>query len=261
MRRRTLLAVTAASLPAAAGCTGVLDSDDGGDDGSGDSGDGSLTPEGAVSVVGAFYDASLAGNGDEARSLIHSDAEIPPPEPAAISQMEASDARLEDTSVIEQEADRVVVRATVSSVGRGGTRQEREVDYELRPENGAWRLYDQPLPGGERSPVPTVQWDTQVETGPDGVEAVTFTHGGGDDVAIGSLGVRVGESTLGVTGTGGPVQAGDAVRLAFATDGEPVPAGTDVELLWNDGEATPLAVVTVLEATTGAPATSQLDAR
>lgn len=247
MNRRTYLAGAVGSLAGLAGCSNPL-----GGDGNSGSSDDDRTP---TEVVTAFYDAAGDGDADAAAELFHPDAELPPPSEEAVAEFQTSSARLEGTTVVEETDDRVVIRATVSSMHPiREERVERERPYELRPAGGAWRIYAQPLPGGGGPAIPNVQWDSSEEESSGGITAVSFTHGGGDDVDPGSLRIRAGSSTFDVPDADEPVQVAVAVTIPFDAEGSSVAAGEEVELVWVDeGDSTTLMSHTLTAETAGAP--------
>lgn len=250
MNRRTYLAGAVGALAGIAGCSNPL-----GGDGSGSSDD--RTP---AEIVQVFYEAASEGDTETAQDLFHSNVQMPPPTESDVAEFQQSSAELESTTVVEEGDGRAVVRATVSAEHpRREERVERQQPYELRRDGGAWRIYDQPLPGGGGPSAPSVQWDSSEDTESGGVSAVVFTHGGGDDLDSGSLRVRIGSETFDVPAADEPLRVASTVTVPFENGGTAVAAADDVDLVWvEDGDSTTLTSHTLTDQTTGAPSDVQI---
>lgn len=104
MERRTYVAGCAGLIGTLAGCSGLLG-------GSGDSGDDADL--GPAETVEAFYEAVFAGDGEEARSYFHEDAQVPLPTDAAIERAQQGGVELDGTTVEEEGESRAIVIATI----------------------------------------------------------------------------------------------------------------------------------------------------
>lgn len=249
MRRRTYLAGCVGLAGSLAGCSGIL-GDSGG--GSGNAGDD------PAATVEAFYEAALAGNGDEARSYFHAEAQFAPPPEEGIQQAAESTLRLEGTEVVEQGNGSAIVVATISQEHPDtGERVEGTERFELRTEGGQWRIYDQPLPPSEGPSSPSVAWDVTERTENGAVTAVVFEHGGGDTVDSTTLSATVAGSTVRSPETASDVQTANRAVVPFDSGGDAVGSGGSVELVWTDpdgGASRILATFTLTTETAGAPA-------
>ncbi len=131
MRRRQYLSVTASTLAVAglAGCSGIL----GGGGGAGDD------PE---STVEAFIEALGDGDRERANELIHSDSPDGEIEEGEMEEMEDFTFNVEETELLSEDGDTAEVRVEYtieSSESEESMTQEQE--YELRTENGNWRIW------------------------------------------------------------------------------------------------------------------------
>jgi len=131
MRRRQYLSVTASTVAVAglAGCSGIL----GGGDGAGDD------PE---STVEAFIQALSDGDRERANELIHSESPEGEIEEGEMDQTEDFEFNVEETELLSEDGDTAEVRVeyTIESSDSEESMSQEQV-YELRTENGNWRIW------------------------------------------------------------------------------------------------------------------------
>lgn len=228
MQRRAYLAGAIGIVGSLAGCSGILgDSEDSASD----------DARGPAETVESFYETALNGDAEAVRSHVHPAAEMPAPSDQAVENVQRSSLQLEGTTVIEQGEDEATVEATVSQETMSGEREERTVRFLLRPSNGEWNLYDQPLAGSDAPVAPQVQWEMRSSAEDGAVTAVEFTHSGGDTIDAPTLSARADGATAAPAGEETDVTAGTIVVVPLEGDGEPLSTGTEVQLLWTDPES------------------------
>lgn len=257
MRRRPLLATVGASLPLLSGCAGILGSDGGTDtEATAQSSETVRTEAGSgpAAVVRSFTAAVLAGNLDQAATYLHPEGRLDAPGDAAIEAFVASEQSLQGTASYGRADGSVRVAATVGTRTDGMLHAVDRV-YELRPSSGDWRIYDQPIPWGNESAGPDVQWLTEEPREGRAVSAIVFRHTGGGEIRTEKLSVHLYDWSAAVTGGPAAMGGGDTVRLAFGADGATRVAGGMVELRWNGSETATLATVSLPWETTGPPTT------
>lgn len=131
MRRRQYLSATASTVAVAglAGCSGIL----GGGGGAGDD------PE---STVESFIEALSDGDVERANELIHSDSPDGEIDEDDMDDSEDFSFSVEETELLSEEDDTAEVRVeyTVES-SETEESMTQEQTYELRTENGNWRIW------------------------------------------------------------------------------------------------------------------------
>lgn len=146
MERRQFL-VTATLVASTAGCIGPFADDGESDDGSGeDDGGGEVgDPEEAIT---RFIQALDEGDLDTVNGMLHPDGNLQEIPEEDANQLEAGELTVESTEVREETEDRAVVRVTIAAQSPEGEERTIEEDWELRPLDGEWRVWDGSLGGG-----------------------------------------------------------------------------------------------------------------
>ncbi|WP_440988216.1 hypothetical protein [Haloarchaeobius baliensis] len=223
MRRRTYLTATTLSLTSLAGCTGLL--------GGGEDSDVGDDPE---ATLRAFLTEAVEGDRDRARELIHPDG--PMNETTGDGDQEQNDQDLEltieETEIRTQENGTAMVIAEYTLSDQQGNSRTDRVEYELRTENGDWRVWDAGFPGDG---APSVAFDY---TDDPAADTVTIVHAGGDILQEPErITVRVeGEprDTLDEI-IGSPIEPGDSGTISVPED-----TVGELELRWDNGERSQL---------------------
>lgn len=244
MHRRSYLAGSVAAIASISGCTGILD----------DSGDGSEDP---AAVARSFVAALFAGDAETVNGYLHDESAIDPVDESDLDGFRERDLRVDGTNVVSRGDGEAIVEVTTSGeIAMTAPGESATVRVLLRKQGGEWRVMTVGTPSfGDGGPsAPSVQWDSTTRTNDDGaVTDVVFTHAGGDTVKFGRLSVAVGDSFAGPATTG-DVVTGSRVVASFGGDGDPIDAGTDVELRWTNpgtGDVQTLAVHRVTSTTAG----------
>lgn len=177
-------------------------------------------------VVETFLTAAGDGEVERANALVHSDS----PEGELEEDNQPEDIVVESTEVLSQDDGVAIVRTEVTIVSEDGDRTYT-IEYELRTENGAWRMWDA-ADGGGGSEVraPQVAWEFESVPSDD---VVVVTHNGGDGVDAATV---VAKNLEGTTfGTleeffdGTEIVAGDEGRIDVPADTR----GT-IQLVWRN---------------------------
>jgi hypothetical protein len=132
MRRRKFLATSCATAFVGTGCVGPLS--DGGDGGNGG--------EGPDATVRRYMEARDRGEIEEINSLLHTEGELSEiPEGA---ELDSESVEVQEIEVVNESEDEATVRATVRVRPRSPDEGERteETEWELRKQDGEWRLWD-----------------------------------------------------------------------------------------------------------------------
>lgn len=136
-----------------AGCTGLL----GGEEERGD-------PE---AVVQEFIAALDEGDRETANELIHEESPQGELSEERAEQTGELDLTLEGTELLEETDDTARVRADLS-VSDGSERQTTELTFELRTEDGDWKIWDESTAGTPESELPqaavTFESDAEANT-------------------------------------------------------------------------------------------------
>jgi len=244
MDRRQFLVGTTGIAAAMAGCSGIT----------GDSGG---EPSGPAAVAKAFFRALVDGDLDTANSYIHANASVPSVDESNVESFQSANATVESATVQSRHDDRATVSVTFS-LQIDSTTRTRTLPYELRTENGEWRIYEDLRAEQSGTAMPQVQWESSDRTNDAGeVTAVTFTHAGGDTVDLTTLRVQVDGSTI-ESDSGAQIAAGDTLVVPFTGDGTGLETGTPVTLNWespSSDDSSTLVLHELGNATTGSPGT------
>jgi ketosteroid isomerase-like protein len=131
MRRREFLATGCAAAFVGTGCIG-------GDDGE----NGGSAEGGPETTVRDYMEARDSGDVEEINSLLHEDGELPAiPEDA---ELDVDSVEVEEIEVLNESENEATVRAVVNVRPRSPDEGERteETEWELRKQNGEWKLWD-----------------------------------------------------------------------------------------------------------------------
>lgn len=227
MRRRTLLAATAAATAGAAGCAGILENGTSEDD------------RGPAETVATFYRTLARGNREGANELVHPDSPVGEVGQEIVNEFEGTDLRVEQTEVLSRDGDTAEARIEMSlSPPEEDGRVSGDLRFELRREDGEWLLWEDLDAGPDRRAGPQVSWDLAEVADGETVTAVEFTHDGGDTVDTGQLSARAGGERATSSRTDEALSAGSMVTVPLDGDGDSLSAETTVELMWTpeDGE-------------------------
>lgn len=220
MDRRHFLAGTTGVAIAVAGCSGIT-GDSGGDE-----------PSGPAAVARAFFEALIEGDVETANSYIHANASIGSVGQSNVESFQEANASVDSATVQSRNGDTATVHVTFN-VEIESTTRTRTLPYELRREDGEWRLYEDVRAAQSGPPAPQVQWESTSRTNDaDEVTAVTFTHGGGDTADLSTLHVQLRGTTI-EPDSSGQLSAGDTLVVPFTGGGDGFQAGTPVTLKWD----------------------------
>lgn len=122
MDRRRYLGVAVTATAALAGCSGVLSS-------------------GPDAAIEQFYQAVDDGDREAANDLIHSESPVGKLTEDDMARFEDMDITVESTEVVEESDDTAQVEAELTMESDGESSTET-ITYELRKENGGWKLYE-----------------------------------------------------------------------------------------------------------------------
>ncbi|ELY66988.1 nuclear transport factor 2 family protein [Natrinema versiforme] len=154
MHRRRYLGLTAVVSAGLAGCAGSSGDDaaestdgdtDGGTDGDSDGGtegetdDG--TSDGPDTVVERFHRALADGDGETANALVHSESPQGEVTDSDLSYYDGTDVTIENTEILSESDGVAEVRIEITMESDGESSTET-FTYELRTENGEWKLYE-----------------------------------------------------------------------------------------------------------------------
>lgn len=152
MRRRTYIA-SCTVVTGLAGCTGLLGGGNDRDD-----------PE---AVVREFIAALDEGDRETANELIHEDSPQGELSEEQAGQTGELDLTVEGTELLQETDDTARVRVELT-VSDGSERQTTELTYELRTEDGEWKIWDESAAGTPASELPqaaiTFESDAEANT-------------------------------------------------------------------------------------------------
>jgi len=186
MRRRQYLAASTLAVAGLAGCSGVL-------------GDGGGAGDGPEATVEAFLEAIDEGDRERANELIHSDSPQGEIEEGDLDESDDFELTVDETELESDDDDTAAVSVEYAvEPTASDDSQSVETTYELRTEDGNWRIWDEASSdddsgdsGGAQAP--TVSWEFRDLPEED---AVRFTHSSGDTIdRPGGIAVRGGDGT------------------------------------------------------------------
>jgi len=132
MRRRQYLTATAVATTAGlAGCSGVLGGGGGGPSG----------------VAKSWLQAADNGNEDKVEDLTHSDSQMSGNADAIVALYSGFDLSVDSTEVVSNEDDIAIVEVTATA-SREGQSEQSTNEFELRTEDGDWKVYSFGSMGG-----------------------------------------------------------------------------------------------------------------
>lgn len=137
MRRRQFIASSGVVTAGLAGCTALLGTDDERDD-----------PD---TVVRDFVEAMDKGDVDAANELVHEDSPEGEVTEESVAFSDTVDMSVEETEVLEKNDDTAKVRVVVT-VSDGSDSQQQESTFELRTQDGEWKIWEEVDEGGEVDP-------------------------------------------------------------------------------------------------------------
>lgn len=221
MRRRELLATVPTLALATAGCSNPLGGDDSGD-----------SDRGPAETAREFWEAAFDGRIGDANALLHPETRIDPVSPEEAQTFQNAQARVESVSLVSMEGDTAIVAVTLSSVRDGSRQSGPETRFELRRADGEWRMYGVAGATDDGPAAPSVQWDVEERVRNEQIVAIEFMHNGGDSVESQRLVAVAENDTAGPPLTSDTMTAGDAIVVPLDDQGEPLPAGTEIDIRW-----------------------------
>jgi len=177
---------------------------------------------GPAAVAETFLMAVGDGEIERANELIHSES----PQDSLTEDDVSADIAVDESEVISEEPDTAIVRLEVRLISDDDDEVSTFVTYELRTENGEWRLWDT-ADGGEESP-PQVDWGWKDDLRED---VVVVEHNVGERVDSPNQIVAREEDgreygTLAEL-VGTPISAGDTGVIDVPAD-----SSGEIELVW-----------------------------
>lgn len=246
MRRRAYLTGVTVSVAGLSGCSGIL----------GDSGDGGSDPDGPAETAAAFQTALIETDVEGANDRLHGDSPIGEVTTSHTESYQDADIELDGTEVLEENDTTATVEVSMTVSSDNGRQTTPSLVYELRTEDGEWRVYGDVTEderGQEPPAVPSVQWETTEVTNDAGATTrVEMQVLSGDVFPVSTLSVRIDGASVAPVNVDTDVSAGTTLVVSFDGGGSGPGAGSELRLVWSPENAADTYTLTTYELTNDA---------